>query len=591
MSFDDYVAENPGLPIEILKHALNVTNNEGKRLIPHLGIAHGDIYVVGDASARLMQFAESEQQFSNLPIHTSSADSQTEASNDSITFCADYTSEQEEEPNLPLNTTSFSTVSNKKVTETQKPRALPFEEEPEQQKQLNDVSSIGKSDSKFNIKEFIQNFSAGDKPKVIPSYTGMSISASRKHKTIKLRENKTDEYFKLITYPIDHDFSHQDIQTLKVAHNRFRCRIDANMPWKDKNYLLNGTYREILTFEELFEFHKEGQTSDAARKINRIQKRYFSGVWGKKLLANYCAESFKQDYLDRTVADRQDSDRNEMIKMVNAAISKAKEKMNIQINVQELVKRGERSRADKSDKSIPKLSLLSQFITESYKLGHETLGLKLIMQFMTSTREKRTNYMHWKRIKLKGQFIEVPDHESKTGFRRHPIPEYLVKILTVEKNKQCKNKKLTLDRSNQPIWVFESPHNDGKVNTTLNTQFNEIRSVIYKNAEAQGASKKELKAIKSFTQHRIRDIVEKLLKDVGATDGQKEKCLGRLPDERSEAYGDLSIEKLSELKDEMVEKAESEFPELKALFQRLSGQPKGVMLKSSGVKKGVKNSS
>ena len=142
------------------------------------------------------------------------------------------------------------------------------------------------------------------------------------------------------------------------------------------------------------------------------------------------------------------------------------------------------------------------------------------------------------------------------------------KKLTPEIDKQSKKK--------QPAFVFESPYNKGKVNTTLNKQFNEVREVVYKKAQARGASKEELRAIKSLTQHRIRDIVEQQLLDVSASEGQKEKCLGRLPNERSEAYGDLSIEKLCELKDRMVAKPESECPELKALFQRLSGQQKGV---------------
>jgi len=80
---------------------------------------------------------------------------------------------------------------------------------------------------------------------------------------------------------------------------------------------------------------------------------------------------------------------------------------------------------------------------------------------------------------------------------------------------------------------------------------------------------KELKQIRSFTQHRIRDLVEQLILDVGASEGQKEKCLGRLPCEQAESYGDLSIEKLSSIKDKMVDKIELEHPELKALFQQL----------------------
>lgn len=262
MSFDEFVEQNPGLPIDVLKHALHATDSAGKRLIPHLGITQGDIYVVSDASVRLMQFAESGQQFSNIPKLDNSIGSQTEVSNDSITFGADFTSEQGEMPNLPLNTTAFSTVPSKEVTKAPIPPTSPFEEKPEQQAQVNELPTTSKSVSQLNIKEFIQNFSAGDKPKVIAGYKGLSIKASRKNKTIQLRENKNDKYFELITYDIDHYFTDRDIETITKAHERFRDRIDAKMPWKDKTFLLNGTFREIKTFNQLFELYKEGQTTE-----------------------------------------------------------------------------------------------------------------------------------------------------------------------------------------------------------------------------------------------------------------------------------------------------------------------------------------
>ena len=90
-------------------------------------------------------------------------------------------------------------------------------------------------------------------------------------------------------------------------------------------------------------------------------------------MANYSIATFRTDYLDRYVSSRCKSDRNEIIKMVRAAVNKAKASESIKINVQELIMRGERSRADKTDKTIPKMSTLTKFIIEAYKSNYNSL--------------------------------------------------------------------------------------------------------------------------------------------------------------------------------------------------------------------------
>ncbi|WP_209328307.1 hypothetical protein [Pseudoalteromonas sp. PA2MD11] len=429
------------------------------------------------------------------------------------------------------------------------------------------ITLLPQEESNSTLKEFIQTFEG--QPKVLKGYPGMSIKVSRKEKTIQLRDGGDAQYFKLISYPLEHQFTNEDIKTIIDAHKRFVGRRKAGMPWRERGYLLSGSYRELITFHDLFEFYKESASKKRARAISRIQTRYFSGQWGEKIMANYSIATFRIDYLDRYVSSRCKSDRNEIIKMVKAAINIAKADVSIRINVQELVLKGERSRADKSDKTIPEMSTLAQFIIEAYESGCESLGLKLISQFMASTREANTNKWRWSRVKLDDLYIEVPTPESKTGFRRHPIPKRLVNILSAEKSKQQRDMSVTKGRNSEPLLMFESPYNRGKVDTTLNKQFNDVKASLLAKKEFEGATKEDLKSISSFTQHRIRDLVEQALLDVAASEGQKEKCLGRLPSEQAESYGNLSIEKLSELKDRMVEKAELEYPELKVLFQRL----------------------
>lgn len=428
----------------------------------------------------------------------------------------------------------------------------------------NIVSDVPQKTREEALKEFLQSFSG--RTKVLDGYKGMSVKASRKEKTIQLRDSSKSDYFRLISYPVSHQFTDDDAELLIAAHSRFMQRREAGMSWREPGYLLHGSYRKLATFKDLFEYYKESASKKRAVAINRIQQRYFSGQWGAKNIALYSAANFKVDFLDRYVPERQRSDRNEIIKMVSAAISAAKSDIHIRIDVQQLIKKGERTRADDSDKCIPEMKTLSQFIIKSYELGFDALGLKLLVQLMASTRNSSTNKLLWQQIDLEQRFIEV---ECKTGYKKHPIPRQLVELLKIEKKRQLRKEQTTRGRNGEPVYVFESPVNKGKFNSVLNKNFDEVKARLLRQAQSSKAAQGELRQIRFFTQHRIRDIVEQALLDVSASEGQKEKSLGRTAGDLAKAYGNLSIEKLSELKGRMVEKVGLEFPELKALFQRL----------------------
>ncbi|USE67997.1 hypothetical protein CTT31_02215 [Pseudoalteromonas maricaloris] len=424
------------------------------------------------------------------------------------------------------------------------------------------VSDVPQKTRTEVLKEFLQSFSG--KPKVLDGYRGMSVTISRKEKTIQLRDSNKSQYFRLISYPISHQFTNDDADLLIAAHSRFMQRREAGMPWRELGYLLNGSYRQIVTFKDLFEYYKESASSKRIVAINRIQQRYFNEQWGVKKIALYSAGNFKVDYLDRTVPTRQPSDRNEVIKIINAAISKAKADMKVKIDVQQLVRKGERSRADNTDKVPPKLSTLAAFLKESYDMGEKQLVLSLITQLMVSTRKTRTNFLQWHRVNIDECYVEVPSHESKTKFVRYPFPARFRDIVLSLQSTQ-----LSAGKDSQPNWLFESKTHANRPARTLDKEFNQVRANLLNKAKATGASEKELNAIRAFTQYRIRDIVQKLVLKVGATLSQKEKCLGRQPDDVGYAYDELSIEALCELKDKMIEHIEAEHPELKALFQCL----------------------
>lgn len=428
-----------------------------------------------------------------------------------------------------------------------------------QQSSFNEPSKIRDN----NLIDFLQVFNGS--ARVLPGMKGMSIKTSKSKKMIQLRADKNDAFFQLVNYPIDYVFSQNDINTLVAAHKRFEQRIEAKMPWKDRNYLLHGQYRELITWNQLYDFYSEGKSASYKTKLQRFKERYFSGSWGEKRISTYCRESFILDYLDRPVADRQPSDRNELIKQIDAAIRQAKGSVNIAIDVQTLFNKGDRSRADGTDKTPPKLETFSAYVIEAFEMGENQTGLSMIAQLMASTRKTRTNFLSWRRINLGECFIEVPSHENKTKFVRHPFPRRFHDILLSIRESQWHAAK----HDKSPDWLFESKTRTGKVARTIDHGFYRVRKSLLSKAQAQGASEKTLRAIKSFTQHRVRDIVQKLVLDLGATLAQTEKCLGRSADELGCAYDDLSIETLCDLKNKMVTQIEAKHPELKALFQRL----------------------
>lgn len=210
---------------------------------------------------------------------------------------------------------------------------------------------------------------------------------------------------------------------------------------------------------------------------------------------------------------------------------------------------------------------------------------------MASTRVACTDALEWRQVKWEKPCIEVPSEKSKTGYRNHPVPKRLIEILQAEQNIQSQNSKLTKDQSGLPIYLFESERNKGNAISNMDDDFKYVKKQLIADAVKHNFTEEQLDDIESFTRHTIRDLVEDELMGLHASEAQKEKCLGRKPNALGRAYSNLDLKALSKLKDRMVEKAESEFPELKALFQRLSGQSKGVMLESKGVKKGVKNES
>ncbi|MCF2900367.1 hypothetical protein L1267_08095 [Pseudoalteromonas sp. OFAV1] len=539
ITFEEFIAQNKGLPHEFIETALKMKDLNGQNLIPRLHF--GDtIYVSADSSERLMSFALNESS-------------------------STYTHRKADKKSETIS--NFTGVKENEYSKIEKLEKL------NKIQQTHNIKTI----SICEIKKAYDKIGKNSQPKAIAGYKGLYISSSKSKIIFKLRSNKNETPFKLTAFSLGYSIRDEDIDTIKKAHARFRNRLEANMFWKDLNYLINGTYFEINTFEELLTFYMSKVRGSYKQKVNRIMKKYFSGNYGARKLSSYCVESFETDFLNRQVSNRQRSDRNEIIKIISAAINKAKGQINVKVDVQTLIGPRARSRTATSDNKPPMLSTLCLYIYHAYKLDHKELGLELIIQYMCSLRVAATDALEWAQVHLDRKFIELPQEKSKTDYKKHPIPQVLASILRAEKEKQSANSSLAIGTRK---YVFESKKRKGQCISNLDNSFNTVKEHLIKNADVYKFSEEQLEDIKNFTRHQTRDLVESELLKVGASDAQKEKCLGRAPSDVGIAYADLSIDTLSKLKDKMVENLQAEFPKIRALFKYLIESKEGYVLES-----------
>lgn len=439
------------------------------------------------------------------------------------------------------------------------------------QTKKTNVVELREPEDVFSV-SYLQNFDG--KQRVIPGFKGLSVRKNNQSLVLTFRTKANNERLDFMKFKDPQSVTEQDIETIKKAHQRFRVCVNKGRPWNNVEYLLKGKKRRLETFNDLLNFYQEGIEKVQQIKVARFKRRYFSGALGERLLSTYSREQFRKDFLDVSHPDRQASDRNEVIKILSAACNRARDTENIDIDIQTLVRSEDRSYADKTDKKMPTLLVFDAVLAEAYRMKKFNLCISMLLQFFISTRKAKTNGLRWQQFDLDSCTVEVPAAENKNGrLVRHPYPIGLNPLLCNLKSHFKYKPRISLDKSENPIFLFESAVKPGQPVWNFSRCLEEVKLNLIDGVNALGKNNADVgykaRDVQAFTQHRMRDLMDMQLLKVGATENQKEKAAGRATSNKARAYENLTIECLVGLKDKVFSKLPETMPNFKRVFEGL----------------------
>ncbi len=344
------------------------------------------------------------------------------------------------------------------------------------------------------------------------------------------------------------------------------------MPWSALSYLIPKTRVKIITLNELFDFGIQ-EMPRMKSKLKRFKKRYLSGEKGEVLLEYMCQQDIVDDYLECYHPERQKTDRNEFIKLFSSLYNKAYASKRVEnLNFINLVKGLKKTRG--KPKAPPELKTYITILQKAFDMGHHELSLNLLLQESVFMRKSLTTTQAVDCISFDDLRTEIGAESHKNGKLGSYLHTPQLKVLTetyLDYLRQASY--ITKTRNGEARFLFESPIKKGQARNNFDGQFNKVREAVIKDIEKRSYSDalvaKQIKAVKEFTQHRIRSLNEALILEVGSTEAQKENAFNRSVNEVSSAYGDLSDEKQRELKVKKFNYILTKHPEYKGVIDGL----------------------
>jgi len=400
--------------------------------------------------------------------------------------------------------------------------------------------------------KYINEFDGGTK--TIPDHNGLKIRKNKKSKQIFLRVEQQD--LTLVSFSNVHKVTEDDVEIIKNMYARFKLLRTEGKPWNNIQYLAKDNIKKLVTFNDLLNFYAGISHEEVAKKIRRMQKRYFSGEKGERKLIAYCEEQFAKDFLDSSNPARVKTDRDTVIKQMNAAFNKAVESSTVERpDFDNLVKNQVRNRSDDTSKIFPKLETYTAYLKKAFELGFDQLALNLILQESISTRKALTTQQQWADINIDELVKEVAAHQNKNRqYGRLMLPKQIKPLLNTYMLKLKRDPNISKNRKGEPIFLFESPQANRKGQSRVNfdNQLNAVRTSLCNEIEVLSSLEHDKaslkKEISAFTVHRLRDLSDSLLLDCGCTEAQKEKAAGRSTNNVARAYEKLSEEDMINLK-------------------------------------------
>lgn len=347
----------------------------------------------------------------------------------------------------------------------------------------------------------------------------------------------------------------QDIDNVNSMYEQFLLLKSENMPWNNIKLLQIWTLDTIETFNDLLLFYKTQNDFSASykNKIDRMICRYFAGAKGTRKLKAYNEKQFVKDFLDCPHPAQAKTDRDTVIKLMNAAYEYAFASDQVaNRDFPNLVKNQKRNRTDKSQKPLPKLTTYVGILSEGLTLVYHEMVLNMIMQEDFLTRKSVTASQEVSKFDLDASSCEVYAQESKSGdHKKHLASDPCVLLLRTYIKHLKADTSVSKDKSGNPKYLFESPSKPGQPRCNFDNQFKHAKASYLEQVNQNyidDDKEKVLNEIRNFTQHRIRDLSDSLMLNIGATEAQKELAACRSINDVAAAYEALDCESIIELK-------------------------------------------
>lgn len=396
--------------------------------------------------------------------------------------------------------------------------------------------------------------------------------------SVSVKMNKTNKGQDLVSLPIGQPLDQNKVEAAMIVFHSFCKQYAANTPWGLIKWEAPGKPQQrlvITTAAEMIEFYlKQSDFKHATRvKVDRIFKRYFSGKEGQIDLSTIKRSDYVKAILEMPHAERTKSDYSELIKYTSAAYNFAKKHKDVEkLNFDNPVEGFMRDRAKPKDS--PQLSVYVRILSKAVDLGLNDFALSLVVQEMSFCRKALTCHMplnmldtvNW-RFKIEARVNKsntTADHFIAPRF----IPLFKARLEQLEREFGKGNK-----------WLFPSSKIRGQHRANFDNDFNKAKNAVL--AELEQHSDKNvhfderMAAVRSFTQHRLRALNEKLLQEIRVYEAEKKNAFNHYLSDKNISYGDLSNRRQREFKDEKFRSIAERYADYTAAIDTLTKRFQG----------------
>lgn len=412
---------------------------------------------------------------------------------------------------------------------------------------------------------------------------GVKYLDVRKNKTslvlsVSVKMNKTNAGKDLVSLPLGQPIDHGKVEDAIAVFKSFCKQFAAKTPWGEIKWEAPGNPKQrrvITTAAEMIGFYLEHSdfANTTRAKVNRIFKRYFSGREGQIDLTTIKRSDYVKAILEMPHAARTKSDYNELIKYTSAAYNFTKQHKDIEkINFDNPVEGLKRDRAKPKDS--PELSVYVRILSKAVDLGLNDFALSLVVQEMSFCRKALTCHMPLNMLDtVNWRFkVDVRRNKSDTTADHFIAPRFIPLF-------KARLEQLEREFGKGNKWLFPSSKIRGQHRANFDNDFNKAKNAVLEELEQHSDKNvhfdERMAAVRSFTQHRLRALNEKLLQEINVYEAEKKNAFNHYLSDINISYGDLSNRRQREFKDEKFSSIGERYTEYTAAIDTLTKRFQG----------------